>query len=184
RPDRPSRMKPLTLRSKLTVSYAIVVSLLLTGFALLYYRVLSVDLNQALSDELVERMSGLRGYLRFQDGVPVFVYDESDPDEASFVRAATRYFQVYDANNGELLTQSPELDALGVHYSQADVVHFVLSSPLFTELQTDDGKLRFRTDTIVGSPGHNYLLMVGESTDDAVEDPLNTFLRSLVWLIP
>src|SRR6476660_9973553 len=139
-------MKPLTLRSKLTVSYAIIVSLLLTGFALLYYRVLSVDLNQALSDELIERVSGLRGYLRFSEGGPVLAYDESDPDEGAFVRTATRYFQVYDANNGELLTQSPELEALGVHYSEADVVHFVLSSPLFTELQTDDGKLRFRTE--------------------------------------
>ena len=52
-------MNPPSLRRRLTVSYAVVVSLLLTGFALLYYRVLSVDLNQALTNELVERASGL-----------------------------------------------------------------------------------------------------------------------------
>jgi signal transduction histidine kinase len=176
-------MKPLTLRTKLTLSYAVVVSVLLTGFALLYYRVLSVDLNQALSDELIERASGLRGYLRFQEGGPAFVYDESDPEEVSFVRSATRYFQIYDANNGELLTQSLELEALGVNYSQADVVHFVLSAPLFTELQTDEGKLRFRAELISSNPGHSYLLMVGASTQ-VVEDAVNSFIRSLAWLIP
>ena len=69
-------MKPLTFRTKLTLFYSITVSLLLTGFALVSWRVLSVGLDNALSDELSERVAGLRGYLRFEDGKPVFVYDE------------------------------------------------------------------------------------------------------------
>src|SRR3989442_8693758 len=46
------KMTPLTLRTKLTLFYSSTVSLLLTGVALLYYRVLSVRLDQSLSDEL------------------------------------------------------------------------------------------------------------------------------------
>ena len=76
-------MKALTLRTKLTLSYSIIVSLLLTGFALLYNRVLTLDLNRALTDELVERASGLRGYLRVEAGKPVIVFDESDPEEVA-----------------------------------------------------------------------------------------------------
>src|SRR5204862_5075303 len=56
--QRPSRMKPLTLRTKLTLFYSITVSVLLTSFALIYYRVLSVGLDQALTQELIDRTSG------------------------------------------------------------------------------------------------------------------------------
>ncbi len=89
-------MKPLTLRTKLTLFYSITVSVLLTGFALVYYRVLSVGLDQALTQELIDRTSGLRGYLRFEEGQPVFAYDPTDPDEVSFINTATRYYQVYE----------------------------------------------------------------------------------------
>src|SRR2546422_7131851 len=115
-------MKPLTLRTKLTLFYSITASLLLTGFALLYYRVLSVGLDNVLSDELIERASGLRGYMRFEDGKPAFNIDESDPEEVSFVRTATRYFQVYEVTSGMLLAQSPEVEALGVQYSLEDEI--------------------------------------------------------------
>jgi signal transduction histidine kinase len=176
-------MNALPLRTKLTLFYSIIVSVLLTGFTLLYYRVLSVDLNQALSDELVERTSGLRGYLRFPAGKPTFVYDDSDPDEVSFIQTATRYFQVYDAISGELLAQSQELEAMAVEYSEEDVAHFVQSEHSFADLQTDQKKLRFRNETIKDSSDHLYLLMVGSSTQP-VDDAINTFLSSLVWLIP
>src|SRR5436309_14865616 len=114
-------MKPLTLRNKLTLFYSITVSLLLTGFALVSYRVLSVGLNTALSDELIERAAGLRGYLRIEEGKPVLVYDENDPEETMFVRTATRYFEVYEVTRGTLLALSPELQALGVQHSMEEL---------------------------------------------------------------
>jgi len=176
-------MKTPSLRAKLTAFYAIVVSVLLTGFALLYYRVLSVDLNQALTQELVETAAALRGYLRFDSGKPVLVYDDADPEQAAFIRTAARYFQVYDAATGELLAQSPELDVLGVQYSSSDVGQLVDEERTFVDLETDQGKLRFRTETITDSSGRTYLLMTGASTEP-IDDAVATFLRSLVWLIP
>ncbi|OLC94886.1 MAG: hypothetical protein DMG11_10795 [Acidobacteria bacterium] len=176
-------MTPLTLRTKLTLFYSITVSLLLTGFALLYYRVLSVGLDQALSDELSERATGLRGYLRFEEGMPVFIFDEGDPEEMSFVRTATRYFQVYEVTSGMLLTQSPEVEALGVQYSLEDVTHFAEEPPSFTDLHTDQGTLRFRNEVIVDAFGGTYLFLVGAAVKP-MEDALRAFLRSLAWLIP
>jgi heavy metal sensor kinase len=176
-------MRPLTLRTKLTLFYSITVSLLLTGFALLYYRVLSVNLDRALSDELIERATGLRGYMRFEDGKPGFNFDEADPEEVSFVRTATRFFQVYEVTSGMLLAQSPEVEALGVQYSLDDVTHFAEEPPSFIDLHTDQGKLRFRNEVIVDAYGGTYLLLVGTSVQP-MEDTLNAFLRSLVWLIP
>jgi signal transduction histidine kinase len=176
-------MKALALRTKLTLSYSVIVSLLLTGFALLYYRVLTLDLNSALTDELVDRVSGLRGYLKFEAGKPVIVYDESDPEQVSFVRTATRYFQVYDSKTGELVEQSPELEVIHLQYSSEDVAQFLQSAPSFTDLQSDEGKLRFRNETIMDDSGHAFLLLVGTSTQ-AVDEAIHTFVRSLAWLIP
>src|SRR5438034_10525455 len=137
-------MKPLTFRTKLTLFYSITVSLLLTGFALVSYRVLSVGLNTALSDELIERAAGLRGYLRFEEGKPVFVYDENDPEETLFVRTATRYFEVYEATSGTLLALSPDLQAMRVPYSTEAVQHLAQRPSSFTDPPTDQGTLRRR----------------------------------------
>ena len=64
-----NNMKPLTLRTKLTLFYSITVSVLLSGFGLVYYRVLSVGLDRDITQDVIDRTSGLRGYLRFEEGV-------------------------------------------------------------------------------------------------------------------
>lgn len=175
-------MKPLTLRTKLTLFYSITVSLLLTGFAVLYYQVLSSGLDRDLRDELLERAEGLRGYLRFTDGKPIFSYDETDPEQVAFIQTATRYFQVYDTSTGELLAQSPDLAALNIQYSPADIAHFA-RTPSFTDLHTDQGMLRFRNETVNANNGVAYLLLVGASMQP-IEDTVDSFFRSLAWLIP
>ena len=46
---------PLTLRTKLTLFYSITVSVLLTGFAFVYFRVLNVGLDRDLTQEVIDR---------------------------------------------------------------------------------------------------------------------------------
>ena len=175
-------MKPLTLRTKLTLFYSITVSVLLTGFALMYYRVLSVGLDQALTQELMDRTSGLRGYLRFEEGQPIFTYDATDPDEVSFINSATRYYQVYEIRNGTLLAESDELRALGVEYSAEDLTRYIQEPPSLIDLQTDQGKLRLRNEA-VAAEGEVYLLVVGTSLQP-MEETLTSFIKALAWLIP
>src|SRR5260370_27773491 len=110
-------MKPLTLRTKLTLFYSITVSLLLTGFALVDYRVLSFGLNQDLTQEVIDMTSGLRGYLRFEEGLPAFAYDPNDPDELSFINTPTRHYQVYEVRNCTLLVVSDEFLVTRLLYS-------------------------------------------------------------------
>src|SRR5215469_8387295 len=104
-------MKPLALRTKLTLFYSITVSVLLTGFAFIYYNALSVGLNRDLTQAVADRAEGLHSYLRFEDGQPVFTYDQEDSDEVTFVKTATRYYQVYDIKTGTLIGQSDEFRA-------------------------------------------------------------------------
>src|SRR6266705_2364164 len=118
-----NNIRPRTLRTKLTLFYSITVSVLLTGFGLVCYRVLSVGLDRDLTQQVLDRTSGLRGYLRFEEGQPLFAYDPNDPDEISFINTATRYYQVYEIPTGALLTGSDELRASGVQFSPADIAH-------------------------------------------------------------
>src|SRR5205807_1116393 len=105
-PDRPPRMTPLALRTKLTLSYTAILVVLLVALGLAYYSVLAEQLNADATAEVREVTSGLHGYLQFRQGLPVLDYDQNDPEQVSFVERATRYFQVYNATNGALLLQS------------------------------------------------------------------------------
>ena len=175
-------MRPLTLRTKLTLFYSITVSVLLTGFAFIYYHVLSAGLDRDLTEEVRDRTSGLRGYLRFEEGQPVLNYDSNDPGEVSFINTATRYYQVYEIRSGTLLSESDELRAAGVEYSPADVARYARQSPFFIDIHTDQGKLRLLNEA-VPAEGDAYLLVVGGSMQP-MEDTVNSFLEALVWLIP
>jgi heavy metal sensor kinase len=175
-------MRPLTLRTKLTLFYSITVSLLLTGFGLVYYRVLSVGVDRDLTQDILDRTSGLRGYLRFEEGQPVFLYDSNEPDEVTFINRATRYYQVYEIPTGRLLAESDEIRDAQVRFSRADIAHYAQASPSLVDVHTDQERIRLRHE-IVSSGGENYLLFVGASMKP-VEDTIDSFLEGLAWLIP
>src|SRR5215469_639518 len=175
-------MRPLALRTKLTLFYSITVSVLLTGFALIYYNVLSVGLDGDLTQEVIDRTEGLIGYLHFADGQPVLQYDANDPDEVTFINTATRYYQIYDIRTGKMLQQSPEFEATTVQYSLSDVAHYAQRAPSFVDIQTDEGKLRLR-NVVVEVNSAPYLLVVGASLQ-TVDDTLDSFSKKLAWLIP
>ena len=99
-------MKRLTLRTTLTLVQTGIPALLLTALSFASYHVLALHLDLDATDDLGKMTGGLRGYLHFDAGTPVLVYDRNDAGEVAFINAATRYFQIYDANSGRLLTQS------------------------------------------------------------------------------
>ena len=175
-------MKPLTLRTKLTLFYSLTVSILLTGFALIYYRVLTTGMDSDLTQDILDRTSGLRGYLRFEDGQPVFVYDENEPEEVTFIDQATRYYQVYEIETGQLLRESVELQNSQVRFSPADIQNYASTAPSFVDIHTDQGRIRLRNE-IVSANGSNYLLFVGASMKP-LEETVDSFLEGLAWLIP
>jgi heavy metal sensor kinase len=174
-------MNPLTLRTKLTLFYSIIVSVLLTGFALIYYHELSAGLDSALTQEVLDRISGLRGYLHYDEGMFVLMYDENDPDEVSFINKAARYYEIYELSTGMPVGVSEELRAMGVVYSPEDVRRYA-QKPSFIDFHTDQGQLRLRNE-VVQAEGNSYLLTVGASMQQ-MEDTVNSFLEALVWLIP
>ena len=175
-------MKPLGVRTKLALFYAVVVGVVLSLLGALFYNTLTLRLERSLNAELDERAAALRGYLVFKDGRPTLHYNTDDPEESYFIRTATRYYQVYDAASGELLVQSPELDLLDLALSPAEV-RDLAAHPRFTELDTPEGRVRFHNYVIHDRSHRAYLVQVGTSLA-SVDSTREELLGTLLLIIP
>src|SRR5262245_45474098 len=117
-------MKPIALRTKLTFLYTSILALFLVARAVAGYYSLARQLDASITEELVERSAGLRGYLKVTDASVTFTHDEHDPEEALFIETATRLFQIYRLRDGHIVAQSPEMRALGLRMTPAELSAF------------------------------------------------------------
>jgi heavy metal sensor kinase len=175
-------MKPFKLRTKLTLSYAAVVLMLLAVIGILFYRLIAIQLENAVKQELEERVGAIRGFLRFDQDPPRFVYDTADPEEAFFVKRATRYFQIYDAKSGALVERSQDIEALGFQYT-AEEIKELLRGPDLTGIQTEQVNLLLHNDVMRLNDGRIYLLQVGVSLE-LRDNALDQFLHVVLWILP
>ena len=175
-------MKPLSLRTQLTLIYTAVFGVLLVVLGGILYHTLATRLDRGLNAELDERAAALRGYLTIREGIPQLVFNENDPEEAHFVHDATRYYQIFDVATGELVVQSREIELLGGRLSPQEVRQLA-RSPGFSEIQTPHARIRFHNNVIHGSSTGEFLIQVG-STLQPVEDALEQFLGTMLLLIP
>ncbi len=176
-------MKPATLRTRLTFSYAVVLSLLLAVLAYGNYRVVARQLDLDATTELAELTRGVRGYLRFDTNGPALIYDHDDPEEAAFVQDAARYLQTYDARSGRLLEQSGALGPLGVTYAPGEIRAFVAHPAIF-DVHTDRRTIRFSNTVIADGAGTPaWLVQVGVPLD-ARDAALRRLLGLFAWSLP
>ena len=145
-------MKPLPLRTSLTIVYTGILAVLMTGLAITTHSLFVRQLDDDATTSLEEKARGLHGYLQFKGGAPVLAYKRDDLDSAAFVDDATDYYQVFDARDGRLLTQSPGLEALGLHYTPDEVAEFRANAGPH-DVQTDRGRLRLLTSVISPTAG-------------------------------
>ena len=172
----------LSLRSRLTLVYTAVFSVLLGVIAVLSYRVLAYQIDADVTQNLTELTRGLHGYLHAETGQPTLAFDSSDPAEAAFVDEATRYYQMFDASSGDLIVQSDALRPLGLEFTATEVRQFA-ERPLPVDFQTDAGRLRFSNSVFVSPGGRRYLLQIGVSLAP-MDRVLDRFLVLLAVAVP
>lgn len=180
-------MKPLALRTSLTLAYTAILAVLLTALAVGYQRVLAAELDAASTALLDEVTRGLHGYLTFRSGLPVLEYDRTDPAAVTFIEESTRYYQVYDADEGTLTFQSPALEALGLRYTPGEVAALARASEVpdaraVQDIETDRGQLRIQNSIAMSPSGHRFLMQVGEPLERN-ERALQGFRRLFLWIV-
>jgi heavy metal sensor kinase len=167
----------LPFRTRLAVVYATVFGAVLVALSVVAYQVLANQLDADLTANLTELTDGLHGYLNFDGGTVLVDFDKDDADQAAFVQAATRYYQVYDANNGAMLVQSDAIQPFGLQFTPGEVQAF-RDRPRARDIRTDYGRIRLFSSVISPAPGRRYLLQVGASLD-----PMDAALGRLFWLL-
>lgn len=172
-------MRPLSLRTKLTLSYTAILVLLLGAAGAISYSTLASQLDADATDEVEELTRGMHGYLRFGGGEPTLDYDPNDPDQVAFVARATRYYQAFDADTGQLLYQSPGMLPLGVQYTP-DEVRVFREQPQPMDVYTVEGRIRLTNTIISPSRNEHYLLQVGLRLEH-FDAALNRYLALLLW---
>jgi heavy metal sensor kinase len=171
-----------SLRTRLTIVYTVVFGVLLTVIATAAYRRLAEQLDEDATNNLIELTNGLHGYLRIESGTPTLVYDDTDAEEAAFVQRATRFYQVYDTKNGNLLVQSDGLAPMGLTFTAAEVRSF-RDQPRLHTMETDYGRIRLSNSIVADDAGETYLLQVGLPLQ-TMDTTLRHFLQLLLWGVP
>ena len=170
------------LRTRLTIVYTGVFALLLCVLGLVSYRVLSQQLDADATARLTQLTEGLHGYLHVEGDHPVVASDPGDADQAAFIREATHYFQVFDAQTGNLLVQSDALDSLGLRFTPQEV-RTLRDGPRTQDIITDNDRVRLSNSIVTGAGDRRYLMQVGLSLR-SVDSALSRFLQTLLWGIP
>jgi heavy metal sensor kinase len=160
-----------------------VFGVLLTAIGAAAYRSLAQQLDSDATASLNELTSGLHGYLRIENQEPTLVYDDTDPEEAAFVQRATRFYQVYDTRNGNLLVQSDGLAPMGLSFTPEEVRSFRDQPRLYTFETEDYGRIRLSNSLISDDAGGTFLLQVGFPLA-AMDSTLRHFVRLFFWGVP
>jgi len=168
----------LPFQTRLILFCTVTFALLLAVLSLASYRLLAQQLDVDASADLAALTDGLHGYVRFADGTATIVFDEQDADQAAFVHAATRYYQIYDGKDGRLVVQSPGLEPLGLRLTPGEVRMF-LDEPTPYDIQTAYGHYRISNSVLSPAPGGRYLLQVGASLD-GMDAALKRYLEVLL----
>jgi heavy metal sensor kinase len=172
----------LPLRARLAASYTALVALLLAVLSVVSYRVLARQLDQDATTRLTELTDGLHGYLRVGGDLPTLAFDANDPDQATFIHEATRYYQIYDAETGQLIVQSAGFEPLGLHFTPAEI-RALRQQPRPFDISTEYGRFRISTSVLSRGTAHAVLLQVGLSLG-TMDGALRRYLDLLRWRLP
>lgn len=149
-PQRPSR----TLRVRMTLSYALFFTILLTLLAVVLRQFLAQSLDTEIRHAIDQDFATLKGYLRIEKGVEHWYVDQGDPDEVGLEGRLHRVLFVADA-------QGNVIDTSDLYRSftpdTQEQIRAVLSSRQVTWQEKVDSR------------GEHYLIRAGFDNDEVLE---------------
>jgi heavy metal sensor kinase len=176
-------MLALSVRSRLTLFYSAVLSVMLAGFGILFYHALGLFMERSITNELEDQVAFLHSHMRVENGSVQLAFNPDNREEAYFVHVATRFYEVFELPSGKLLVQSEELELLGVRPIPADV-RVLAAKPGLSDVRFPTQRLRFDSSIVPARDGStSFLVRVGIPLDPA-DTARREFLHALLLLVP
>ncbi len=142
-----------TLRFRLASTFLLLLTAVLALVGFVGTRTLSWLLDTQSQEVLNEQLGALRGYMHFENGVPYWFVDSSDPEEAAAVGKLIQLYVVADDN--------------GVAYKGSDnASQFFPSKTILSDLAQIERTHEPIVKTMVGRDGVHY-----EIISSAMKDP-------------
>lgn len=176
-------MLALSVRTRLTLFYSAVLSVMLAGFGILFYHALGLFMERSITKELEDQVAFLQSHMRVDDGKVQVEFNPDSREEAYLVHVATRFYEVFELPSGRLVIQSEELELLGVR-PMPDAVRALAAKPGLSDLQFPTERLRFDSSIVPAADGStSFLFRVGIPLDPA-DAARREFLHALLLLMP
>ncbi len=152
-----------SLRFRLTLSYVLFFSVLLIGIGLLFQKTLQLGMDEDSQAALEEEWGAARGYLHIEGGKPIWIADDTDPEEAYIVDRLRHVYLLADSN-GKVLEHSQTYDSIGID-SPREIAR-ILSLPkpeIHVSRDADGVPYMIKAGSLRGDRGRPYFFAMGRS---------------------
>ncbi len=176
-------MMALTVRTRLTLFYSVVLCIMLAGFAILFYHAMGLFMERSITKQLEDQVAFLHSRMQVKNGTVHLAFNPDNREEAYLVHVATRFYEVFELPSGNLVVQSEELELLGVRPMPNDV-RALAAKPGLSDLKLPAQRMRFDSSIVPASDGTpSFLVRVGIPLEPA-DTARREFLRALLLLMP
>lgn len=171
------------LRFRLMLSYVLFFSLLLIVIGLVFHKTLEIQTQADVHDALEEEWGAVKGYLRIDQQRPVWVADETDPEEAFIVSRLKHIYLITDAN-GVVLDDDDSYESIGVD-SPSEIQRILHLSAPETHVRWDKSGTPYliKAGKIPDDHGRPYFFAIGRSLAPA-RKTVSDFTRNYFWMLP
>ena len=154
-----------SLRFRLTLSYVVFFTLLLGVLGVVFHLTLRYTLDDRMREILDEEFGAVKGYIKVEDGQPIWFYDTEDPEEEFIVERLRRIILVTDSQ-GKVLEASTGYLSIGIDPPEA--IQAALKSKLIsysTRKQASGERVMVRSGILIDS-GRTFYLSIGRRITD------------------
>jgi heavy metal sensor kinase len=175
------------LRFRLTLSYLLLFSALLVLIGMYFRHNLQVQTEGDVRTLLEEVWGDAKGYLRIENYRPQWTADQLDPGDAHIMERL-RYVILLTDSNGNILTDSPVYESIGID-SLSEIRRIIALPEPEVHVRSDAAGTPYliKAGVMLDDRGGRYFFAVGRSLADSVRT-VHTFTReyflSLLAIIP
>jgi heavy metal sensor kinase len=173
------------LRFRLTLSYVLFFTVLLVVIGLFFRRTLQSQMEGSVRDALEEEWGEAKGYLKIENFQPIWIADETDPEEAYIVSRIKHVFLITDAT-GAALDYDDTYESIGID-SPADIEKVLNGEPQIRVRYDKSGTpYMIKAGRIPDDKGRPYFFAIGRSLAPArqtVHDVTQTYFLMLPAMI-
>lgn len=171
------------MRFRLTLSYVLLFTALLVGIGLFFRQTLKLETEGDVRDALQLEWDGAKGYLKIEKMRPIWIADETDPEEAYIVSRIKHVFLITDSD-GVPLDYDEAYDSIGID-SPAEVQRVLSLKQPEVHLRYDKSGTPFliKAGRIPDEKGRPYFFAIGRSLGPA-HNTVERFTRRYFFLLP